>query len=439
MKELKGFVTCDTLINNEKGVISPVMEISDLGLTYSKNRKQYYSDVDPIYSLHAFWGDEERVLKQKEVNNIINVVVKFTAYITKAITPNKQEMMIQFTNFYNQLNPVKPVTNFIFNNVIKNNDKKSVDYLSFTVDGFNCCIWLSDLMFQAFYPHYDISIVLPILDFKQTISNIGKFTEALKQFDLEDFNRRIEADKGNNPTTYSRIMNIPLHMPNSKVTKPCYFGFNIYGAAGNYDYILKQALYDYLVNELKIPQEIIDILFPTLKQFNEIFVIPMFSRIAIPSQVGKNCIYSQVTATYTEPFDIAKFVSAYYNIHYFKKATYNLSSNYNNMMLRVVNPEFGEPGFENFFDIYNDLITVSSMDPDYARMKQRSQRIITLFEAALPIADTIDPTSTFNAVLKNKDYKFSLVTRKGVTYITVRSEIYQLFLLPKWEFERLDV
>ncbi len=60
MKELKGFVTCDTLINNEKGVISPVMEISDLGLTYSKNRKQYYSDVDPIYSLHAFWGDEER-------------------------------------------------------------------------------------------------------------------------------------------------------------------------------------------------------------------------------------------------------------------------------------------------------------------------------------------------------------------------------------------
>ena len=76
-KHIKGFVTCDSFIDNTQGAVAPLYEISGQGLTYARDRQQYYSTVDPLYSLLVFHQQNASLLSQDEVNSILDVVKQF--------------------------------------------------------------------------------------------------------------------------------------------------------------------------------------------------------------------------------------------------------------------------------------------------------------------------------------------------------------------------
>lgn len=436
-KEIKAFVTSDIFIDNSVNVVSPLYEISDIALTYSKNKQQYSSTINPLYSLYLFKAIDLTTLAQDEVNDIINVIMELSNFLSTTQLTSKQQILISFTDYYNTLNPASTVDNLVYNNTVDVNLVRSVDYLSFTVRTINCEVWLSDSIFRTFYPDYELSIILPFANFQQIVNNAGSFITAIDNFNLLTFNERIESDKGVIPTTYTKMLNIPYRVPNTNVYKNCYFAFNIYGLQGNYDYILKLELYQYLTTTLAMPGALVEELFPSILNINEFFITPRWEKIAIPSQVGQSSISSQVVSAFNETFDTNKFVKVYNNNNYLRDNTYSVPFDYNNVLLHITNGFYSEDGMQDFKQYFSDFITVTSTHPDFARMATRTQHLISLLETMLTVANANNSTELFNNLIGSTTYRLTIISRGGVNYLSFYLDKHQIYVLPKYEFLRL--
>lgn len=436
-KTIKGFITRDDIILPNQSDVAPVFEISDISLTYSRNKQQYYSTNNTSYSLYVFSKEDLDHLSQTEANNIIRVVDELTYFLSQFVVLYDNQAKIDFTNYFNNKYPNTPIVDLDFFNVVSYNTLKTVNYLTFKITGIRCLIWLSDLLFRNIYPDYDISVVLPFSNFASIVNNPASFINALNNFDLVEFNRRIEHDKNNNPTTYTKILNIPYRVPNTNIDKNCYFGFNIYGIRGNFDFILKLELYNYLTTVLGLDGNLIESLFPSILYINEFFITPRWDKIAIPSQIGLNAINSQVTLSYTEPFDTYKFIAIYNDQNYIKENTYNVPFDYNNILLQVTNGRKTDEHIRDFKEYFKDFITVTSTHPDFARMSQRTQRFVSLLESMLEAGDSNSLTEMINKIVANTNYELYIINRGNTEYLTVLFDEHQIFLLPKYEFFRL--
>lgn len=433
-KEIKAFITCDSFINSLSDIISPLFELSDISLTYSKNKQQYFSTANPLYSLYVFRAVGLSTLTQDEVNSIINVIIELNNFLSATQLISKQQTIISFTNNYNRLNPTSKINNLSYNNTVDFNSIRSVDYLSFSVNEINCNIWLSDSIFRTFYPHYEISIIPPFANFSQIVNNVSSFIAALDSFDLLAFNKHIESDKGINPTTYTKILNIPYRIPNTSIYKNCYFAFNIYGLQGNYDYILKLELYQYLTTILGGTGVSVEKLFPSILNINEFFIIPRWDKIAIPSQVGQAGIASQIASTFNETFDTNKFIKIYNDINYLRNNTYSVPFDYNNILLHITNGFYSENDLQDFKQYFSDFISVTSTHPDFARMSLRTQRLISLLESMLTVATANNSTELFNNLINNTTYRFTIINRSNVEYLSFFLDKHQIYMLPKYAF-----
>lgn len=436
-KQIRAFITNDNFIDNSSNVVSPLFEISDIALTYSRNKQQYFSTINPLYSLFLFSSTDLTFLTQNEVNDIINVIISLNNFLSTTQITSKQQIIITFTNNFNSTNPTTPISNLLYNNTVDVNLVRSVDYLSFTIDNISCEIWLSDSIFRTFYPEYNISIVLPFENYSSIVNNPSDFITALDSFDLVVMNNRIEKDKAMNPTTYSKIMNIPYRVPNTSIYKNCYFAFNIYGLQGNYDYILKLELYNYMTTTLGMNSSVVEELFPSILNINEFFITPRWDKIAIPSQVAQASISSQIASTFNETFDINKFIKIYNNITYLRNNTYSVPFDYNNILLHITNGLYSENSIKDFKSYFSDFITVTSTHPDFARMSLRTQRLVSLLESMLSISNCNNSTELFNNMVSNTNYRFTITNRSGVSYLSFLLDKHQIYILPKYEFLRL--
>lgn len=436
-KEIKGFITRDDFITASNTDVSPIYELSDIAATYSKNKLQYYSADNSLYSLHVFKSINDQILTQSEVEDIISVIIEFSNFLTSTVISNKQQSIIVFTNNYNISNTTRPITELSYNAIVNHNGIKFVDYITFRISGIKCSIWLSDSVFRAFYPEYDINVILPFSNFTSIVNNTSSFISAVDSFNLIEFNKRVEENKGNNPTTYTKIMNIPYRIPNTSVIKNCYFAFNIYGLQGNYDHILKLELFSYLTTTLNLDSEYIQNIFPTILNINEFFIIPRWDKIAIPSQVGEIGITSQISLTYNEVFDLDKFIKIFDNTTFIRNNTYNVPFSYNNILLNVTNGYYTEDSVKDFRLYYSDLITAGSIDPDFSRMKTRTQRFISMMKQMLEVSNSNNSTEMFNKIIQNNDYQFTIITRGGVSYVSYLFEDHQYYVIPRYEQIRL--
>lgn len=431
-RQIKGFVTCDSFVDNQTNVVSPLYEISDIALTYSRVKQQYYSTEDSQFSLYVFNHTEAGDLSQNESNHILRIVREFMEFNSNQTHLPKQQMLITFMANYNLMNPANEVVDLTVGGLIETERMTGVDYLHFSVGSIECNIWVNDLSFRGFYPDYEIDIINPVEEFVSVVQNGSLMLAALAKFNLVEFNTRIEKAKKTNPTTHMKIINVPYHLPNSTVKRDCYFAFNQYGNQGNYDYVLKLRLYEYLLS-LGMTSEYIEMIFPTILQINEFFITPRWGKFAIESHVGQNGILSQVSKAYTEDFTLDNFVKVYTDLVYLKKNTYHVPYDYNNILLAISNGFYTDPEVRDFMDVYDDIISVTSTHPEFARMRRKTQHFLTLLENMLHISDTTTSSKMFTRMVENPNYTFHMVSRQGVWYLTFFFEGHQYYMLPRYQ------
>lgn len=433
-KEIKAFVTRDDFVSNTS-IPSPIYELSPIAGTYSKYKKEYYSTINPIYTLHTFNQTIDETLETSEVNNILKVVEAFSRFLGMTMAGTKAQVISVFINDYNSKEALYPVSALTYNSVAEHLGVRVPDYVSFKVHNVTCSIWLVDEVFRAFYPAYEIDVVYPFDKFATSLNSPTIFVNLLETFDYVAFNRRLEDSKLSIPNTITRIMNIQYKVPNTSVMRNCYFGFIIYGGQGNYDHLLKLALHEKLVALIKDQKYDVDVetLFPTILMINEFFMIPRWDRMAIISQVGQSSIGSQVTKAYSETFDITKFVKVYNNDAHVKNNTYNVPVDYNNLLLHIVNGMYSEESVKNFDEYYRDLLTVNSFNPDFSRMKPRTQKFIVMLETLINVCDAADSVELFNKVMSVTSYHLSIITRNNIVYVSLNFEDHQYYMIPRYE------
>lgn len=432
--EIKGFITRDdfTLPNSED--VATLFELSDIARTYSKYKQEYNTNADRLYTLHVFEIEGSTLLTEAQVDSIISVIKALVNYLTTNISVNKAQEIVVFSSNYNSLNPNDPILGLNYNSIITYNNIKATDYVTFTVNDVTCSLWLNDFAFRTFYPSYDIKITLPFDNFSVVMSNVSNTIAALDAFDHIEFIKRIDIDKENQPPTFTVVINIPYQIPNTSVTRPCYFGFNIYGIQGNFPHILKLELYEYLVNVLGMDSATVSSLLPSILNINEFFLIPRWDRLAIDNQVGQSGINTQISSTYEEVFDTNKFIKIYDNVSFMRNNTYNFPVDFNNMLIHVTNGLHSEEPVRDFKEYYRDILAVTSIDPDFARMSTRTQNFLTLLSNMLDVADSKDGSEFFNNLQSNQSYVFSIITREGISYLSYRFEDHQYYVIPKHEY-----
>ncbi|MDD2819497.1 MAG: hypothetical protein PHN51_11975 [Candidatus Nanopelagicales bacterium] len=435
-RQIKAFVTCDRHINNAPGSVEPLYELSTIGLTYAKEKQQYYSQEMPEYSLYVFKQIDQTGMTQSEVDTVLNVVRRFTDFASANTHLDKPALIIGFLSQHNLLYPDYPVTDLSPMTMVVTGNLVGPDFLSFTVRGIQCSIWLSDSTFRGFYTDYEISIVFPFEDFQVSVQNGAAMVTALNSFSLVEFNGRIEQDKGLYPTTHTKILNIPYHLPGSTVVRDCHFAFNQYGSQGNYDHVLKLYLYQYLL-DLGLTSAYIETIFPTILKINEFFVTPRWNKMAIPSHVGEHGIRTQVAKAFSEEFDLQKYVKVYTDLEYLKANSYNVPFDYNNILLTVSNGYYTEEHIKDFVTQYPDIITVSSTHPDFARMRPKTMRLLTLLESMLRITDSDNTVEMFSKMMANPNYVFTMINRQGVWYLSFLYEGHQIYVIPRYEYTAL--
>lgn len=432
-RQLKAFATCDTFTDNTPGVVRSLYELSAMGQTYSKNKKQYHSTENALMGLHSFKEIDMGVLTQSEINSILRVVDRFVIHCTHNPTLSKNQAVLTFLNNYNAEFVSEGVNALTVGAILNSNELYGPDFMSFETRGILCAIWLNDVSFRNFFNDYEIDVVFGREDFLQTVQNSALFLNSLSAFSLTEFMTRVETAKAGVPASYTRVLNLPYHLPNSSVVKDCYFAFNLYGGQGNYDYVLKLHLYQLLMNA-GLTSTLIEQLFPSILQINEFFITPCWDRVAIPSHVGENGILSQVSKAFSETFDTMKYVKVYSDANFVRDNTYNVPCDYNNILLRVTNGFYSDVDKRDFHTQYSDLITVTSTHPDFARMSTKTQRFMTLLENFLFVADSDSQTELLTKIVDNENFTFHMVSRQGIWYVSFFFEGFQCYVIPKYEY-----
>lgn len=433
-KVLKAFIIRDDFVTPKNHEVSPIYELSEISETFSRVKEIVYPDQFPTYTIWSFGYKDENALTQVEANTIVKVVKEFVSALTLDPTALPVSIIPNFISNFNLLNPDTPVLDLDYNRVVGHGGISVPDYISFKVLDVDCSIWLAEETFNMFYPDYDIEVILPFENFTTIIHSLQQTLNELDGFDPVKLNDRIELNKGGYPPTYTRILNIPFQIPNSRSTRPCYFGFNIHGRHGNYDHVLKQYLYDYLVNDLGLGSTFVEDRFPSILEVNEFFIVPRWDRTAISANLGQIAIGSHISKAHNVTPDMDKYVRVIDDEVFVRDNTYNVPSTYNNILLSTLNGLHTEPELQNFPDYYHDLLTVNSLHPDYSRMRGRTQRFITLMENMLKTSDVTSQSELFSKVMANQDYSFNIITRKGVLYLSTYFEDHQYYVIPKYEY-----
>lgn len=438
-KVLKAFVSRDDFTSPETEVVSPIYELSEISRTYSKFKEVVYPTDYPKYIIHSFGYKVENKLTNEEANLVTKVIVEFVSFRTEFFSFSKGKVINDFYTTFNSMYPTTPVTELNYNDAITYKGTLAPDFMAFKVQDIECNIYLSNSYFERLYTGYNINIVLPFTNFSTTLRDPGLVVNLLDNFNYTEFNDRVELDKANRPVTVTRIINIPYAIPNTTFTRNCYFAFNIYGIAGDLEYILRFELYDYLQEVIGLTVPEIEALFPTILDINEFFLVPRWKSIAIPSQVGLGNINSQISSTYNSAFDITKFVNIYDEPEFNEVNTYNLPIIYNNLLLTILNGRRSSPEDRDFRNVYGDVITVNSSHPDFSRMSTKTQQLMVVLERMISIADSSNMIQLFNKMLNTTDYAFRVTERNGVSYLSIFHNEYMIYMVPKYMYELLDV
>lgn len=448
--DVMGFITRDDFIDNTVDTINPYMELSDNSLTFSKNRRTYYDTNNTLYSCHVFYSKSinpttnvatEATLQNSKMSDVVRAFRVFVNLLTQNPYLTKQQNIQFGIDAIMADNPANTVTMINYLDIVSYRGLRIPDKFIMEYNGTELyTLWLSDILFQNDYPHYEINIVTQTDNFASIINSPTDMINTLNSFNLVDFNVRIEQNKGTHPTTYTRILNIPYKIPNTNTFKDCFFAFNIYGKEGDYNDVLKNELLAYLVAGSGLTESQVITLFPDIAKINEFVFVPRWEKVAIPSQVAQRGIYSQVLPTFTDLIDLTKFIKFYTPTH-FNSNSYNVPFDYNNIMTVAVNGQYTDIDYKDFKTYYSDLITVNSMSNDFGRMSSKTQHLVTIMNYLLALAEKDDLLELYNDVTfmnrSQTTYNFKVRERMGIKYVSLRYDKHTYYVIPKFEYVRL--
>lgn len=394
-KIIKGFVTDSAFISNVAGTVSSVFEISDKGLTYSKDKTYYSIPTSPNNDLIVFKSydnvsGDRYLLENSLVSTIMAICQLIKDYPSYNLYPYNK---IDYKDHV-QATIGSEIVNVALGDFESHGGVYYPKWFSFSttdVDVKNVKIYLSNTEFLNNYDEYEILVIPPLAN---TTDFNGYYAPAITLLDAvtyESFNDRIELAKTDFPNTYTKVLEFEFHnKDNITVSRKTYWGVVIYGEAGNDIDLIKDAIEAYVLSNSANIRTHWEIIFPDIFRRTEFMLLPMWHKVAIHNLTDLSNLYASMLSIK----EMKDFVFTEYNDIYTEMFIYNnlviFPYDYKAISIAAMPGTLNLTDRDQLFEIFDDYLPISTSSMDFMRMKVLTRDWCIKLEQALLLAETND-------------------------------------------------
>lgn len=411
---LKGFVNIDALANNTPGSVAAIGELSNISMSYSREKgyfnRQGYENVELV----TFTSRKEGVGTITTPANYTDHVIKiaqwiYTNALQKKFTDSEDAFRVLLLAQFGS-----DIADFECGKMVSERGVWMPSYMAWKFDKAGednlIRIWFSDAAFKAQYDDYEIVVVPPIEPVDTFQLTKDKVAAKLNKFNIPDLHKRVLEKTGGEPYTYLVSKSYPWYdHDDTAQTLPTVWTVAIYGIAGNNLELIKQAIAGFILANSTYDREDWIPIFPDIFRNTEFTFIPFWNHRSVVDETYVGSLYSPIVPydgllSFAQPF--VEYVPA---AHLAKYLTVS-GIQYKSLASVIIGGIDNRDDKFLITDFYPDLALISTTSIDFNRMSENTVEFLQKLLTAIIAAEEMDSYSYIGASL-------SRIIRNGMLYV----------------------
>lgn len=429
MLKIKGFCTHALQVDNTPGVVATFGELSTYARTYARDIGIYTSSSYAGIEFNCFRHAEGNTPQGKLTADYYNVILQVTQWIYNRAT-SISNTIVKNDYVVDMQTAFAGVINTVDIGTIKYDGTNTIpEWFKFAITGKpsnEVKVWLSSNAFEVQYDEFEIVVVNPLDNIDILFNTVSKINEDIQNNPSSKVMQKVVDAKNKAPETFLRIETVTYVNPqNTDITVNIDWYVLIYGVAGDNPEEVKTAIINYILSHSTEDENAWKQVLPYLFKNTRMYILPMWSNMAIPNRVSTAGIYSPISNA-NASLTYAKATLAPINNTF---VTNNLEITHHKYraitLLCCGDPDNVQSKFK-LSDYMPDYIAESSTSQDFNRMAETTKQWTIDMERMLVIAENINeypqlPSDIRKTVLNNITYVTKEIAR--VQYLVAVREI----------------
>lgn len=426
MKNVKAFITIDSLIDNASAIVAPFGELSDYSRSYAKDKGIHTSDgaMEVSAILYSCLDDdgEEMTITEAMTDDMLVIADWISLNIKNATIPVVRADALSYLEEY--FNP-QDYTAVNIGSVSTHNLLIGPDYVELVKDSVKYTLWFQDTAFRTQYPYFVIDVIPPV----DSIDDLMRPKEELVPLVRSPITITQQSNvvKGDHVSTAFQMLDFTVNIRNnSTVEVLTYWGVNLYGSDSFSVEEQKAAIREYILTNSAYDKYVWAEVLPGIFTPNEIYVIPCWDKISVENQTVISGIYSPCVKQSEITRLSRKFSHEYPDVHIDEYVT-PLPILYKSLLALTV----GSPtNYESKFtinDLHPNYSLIRSSDLDYHRISPGTQDFMSFLYETVILAEYFKEGVTLPVTL-------SLVKRGEYEYLTGVIDGLTVLVLTKYSY-----
>lgn len=416
MISIKAFASNDLLIDNRLGAVALVGELSNYSRTFSREIGDYTDSRWEDIHVLTFSAKNNGVPTPINTNYSTHMleIVKWLYDFVATASPNitKNDMLVSLNNQF-----AGSVSNPNCGDLVTVDGWRIPEWLSWSFNGQSVNntikVWFADYAFQRDYDEYEI-VVIPPVDHVDTL--FRPITEVNQALALRNPTRMMELVN----ETRNRQPDTMLHAETLPYTSPAGAGLTldtawyavIYGPAGNQPDIVRNAIKTHILSSTQDTEDSWKTLLPDLFRTTQMYLLPMWERMAIPSRSNLVGIYSPILSPNTALERAYNFLPDLATAH-IDTNTQITHHKFRSIAIVAVGNTDNKDAKYKLTDYVPDYIAEASSHQDFNRMTEYTKAWTIMMDELLILAEKYTPSLILPAHVRR-------MQRQGFTYLSRR-------------------
>lgn len=423
MYQLKAFVSIETLIANDAGVISPVGELSSFSQTYTKERGVYNLDAYPLLTLHAFKSAYTDTGFAKVPSLVQHAVLALSDWmLTTQMLPGSVQTRTAFLTLLIEQFSATATSLNCGEMVLLEGDVWFPEWISWQQTDLPSAqpastnalmVWFSDASFRQQYNEYEIVVVPPLLPLDRFFAGASAVRADLSARLLPAILSDIQTARNFIPESVMSGESFDYVDPTNPTNRvSTSWTLLIYGKSGDNLDAVREAIQAYIAANSTHSVTEWKLIFPDIYKTTEFLIYPRWHNYAIPDRMLQAGIYSPVVSLKKE-VDYLKAVLPLIEPTHIETHAAVLPCTYKSLALLLLAGPDNRNGKFAITLVYPDIINVPTSDTLFEAMAESTQEWVLQMERMVIAAESMttysDPPDGFRKVL-----------RAGVLYVTAK-------------------
>lgn len=416
MISIKAFATSNTLTDNRVGITSTVGELSSYSRTFSRDVGDFTDNRWEDIHVMLFSSKNNGVptpLSTVYSTHMLEVskwIYDYASTASASITKN--DFLVNLQNAFNAT-----VNNPTCSDLINDSNFRIPEWVSWTLAGQSTTntikVWFADHAFRRDYDEYEIVVIPPVELVDTLFRPVQEVQAALALRNPTRMMELVNEARNGQPDTMLHAETLTYRTPGStSLNIDTAWYCVIYGPAGNTPDVVRNAIKQYILANTFDVEDSWKTIIPDLFRATQMYVLPMWTKLAIPSRSTLVGIYSPIVSPQTA---MSRAYSALPDL-----ITAHVDDNlevthhkFRSLTLVVVGNADNKDAKYKLSDYVPDYIAESSNHQDFNRMSEFTKAWTIMMEELLMLAERYTASLSLPANVRR-------VTRQGITYLTRR-------------------